>query len=175
MNIDINCYTRKDGRFIQDYKSICKDTDLTNLTLVHLTFTLNPLMNKADILTQYKSMIHEIKTSNIFFYKINRKTSWTVHPGFHRLMLVAELTKTINIHLHGILLIDKKFTSYFFDEVRRMCWNSPILGRQHSFNPVNDDPKDRGRVADYAFKDLEVLNKFPVSEKIYNYKIEKII
>jgi len=38
-------------------------------TVISLTFTLNPRMNNADILSQYRALIKEIKASHIFYYK----------------------------------------------------------------------------------------------------------
>jgi hypothetical protein len=116
------------------------------------------------MLTQFRAMIHEIKSSRIFYYKT--KHEFQMHPGFHKLMLIPELTKTINIHLHGILVIDKPYISYFINELKRLCWNNPVLGRQMSANLVNDTTKDRQNVAVYAFKDLKELMKFPDSKKM---------
>lgn len=146
--------------FMDKYKEICYNEE----TILHLTFTLNPKMNRADMLTQYRSMIKEIKGSRIFYYKT--KNDFQMHPGFHRLMLIPELTKTINIHLHGILVIDKPYISYFINELKRLCWNNEVLGRQASFNLVNDTLKDRTNVANYAFKDIQELMKFPDSKKM---------
>jgi len=149
-----------DLEFITDYTNQCMNEE----TILHLTFTLNPLMNKADMLTQYRSMIREIKNSRVFYYK--SKHEFQIHPGFRKLMLIPELTKTVNIHLHGILIIDKPYISYFINELKRLCWNNTILGRQMSANLVNDTYKDRTTVAAYAFKDIEQLMKFPDSKKM---------
>lgn len=146
--------------FITDYTNQCMKEE----TILHLTFTLNPSMNRADILTQYRQMIHEIKNCRIFYYKT--KHEFQMHPGFHKLMLIPELTKTINIHLHGILIIDKPYISYFINELKRLCYNNKILGRQMSANLVNDTVKDRQTVAAYAFKDIKELMKFPDSKKM---------
>lgn len=162
-------YKLGDKTYQNRYNELITTSSFQDSHIIHLTLTLNPLLNKADILTQWRQMIHAIKTSGIFAYKINKKATWTVHPSFEKLYLIPELTKTINIHLHGILICHKSAVPYFQNEFRRMCWNSPILGRQHSFNVVNDSFKDRTRVAEYAFKDIDELKKFPVSEKIYYY------
>lgn len=147
-------------KFIQQYKELVHKEE----TILHLTFTLNPKMNNADMLTQFRQMIKEIKASRIFYYKT--KHEFQMHPGFHRLMLVPELTKTVNIHLHGILIIDKPYISYFINELKRLCWNNEILGRQMFANIMSDTFKDRSRVADYAFKDLSEIQKFPDSKKM---------
>ena len=101
-----------------------KECNKTNQCLIHLTFTLHPSYNNADILTQYRAMINEIKNSNIFYYK---KPYFTLHPGFYNLMLVPELTKTINIHFHGILTCDPKDAEYFRNSLRKLCWNNKEL------------------------------------------------
>jgi len=133
-------------------------------------------MNKADILTQYRSIIKEIKGSNLFYYKTHHKDiNFTIHPGFAQLMLAPELTKTVNIHLHGILVIDPTYNEYFRNELRRFCWNNKVIGRQFSFNIVNDTLKDRTDVAKYPFKDTDQLLKFPDSNKIYYYNFQEII
>lgn len=167
--LETSVYKLHDKTYQNRYKELILTSSFEEVNIIHLTLTLNPLLNKADILSQYRQMIHAIKTSGIFAYKINRKETWTVHPCFDKLYLIPELTSTINIHLHGILICHKSAVAHFQNEFRRMCWNSPILGRQHSFNVVNDTVKDRARVAEYAFKDIDELSKFPDSNKIYYY------
>lgn len=162
-------YKLKDPTYENRYKELVTTSSFEEMSIIHLTLTLNPLLNKADILTQWRQMIHAIKTSGIWAYKINNKASWTVHPSFDKIYLVPELTSQVNIHLHGLLICHKSSVAYFQNEFRRMCWNNPILGRQHSFNVVNDTFKDRARVAEYAFKDVEELLKFPDSKKIYYF------
>jgi len=170
--MNIEAFHLNNTKFIQLYTQQC--TSAKNL--ISVTFTLNPRLNNADILTQYRSIIKEIKGSNLFYYKTNHKdTAFTIHPGFVSLMLAPELTKTINIHLHGILIIDPVYTEYFRNEIRRFCWNNPVIGRQFAFNPVNDTLKDRTNVAKYPFKDTNELLKFPDCSKIYYYNFSEII
>lgn len=170
--MNIEAFHLNNTKFIRLYTQQCTSAK----HLISITFTLNPRLNNADILTQYRSMIIEIKGSNLFYYKTHHKdTAFTIHPGFVSLMLAPELTKTINIHLHGILVIDPAYNEYFRNELRRFCWNNPTIGRQFSFNPVNDTLKDRTSVAKYPFKDTNELLKFPDSSKIYYYNFSEII
>ncbi len=165
--LEIEAFRLKDTKFITLYRQECHSAK----QVISITFTLNPSMNNADILTQYRAVIKEIKGSNLFYYKTHHRDSgFTIHPGFSTLLIAPELTKTINIHFHGILIIDPKDNEYFRNEIRRFCWNSKILGRQYAFNVVNDTFKDRSHVSDYPFKDTEELLKFPDSNKIYYYK-----
>lgn len=159
------CLSNKDIK--TQYQSNCMNEE----TVLSLTFTLNPRMNNADILTQYRGLMREIKSSRIFYYKT--KSDFQIHPGFIRLFLVPELTKTINIHLHGILVIDPKYTEYFRNELRRLCWNNEVLGRQATFHVVNDTFKDRTRVSEYAFKDITEIQKFPDSKKMGIFSLSR--
>jgi hypothetical protein len=170
--LSIEAYHLNATKFITLYSQICHAAK----QLISITFTLNPRLNNADILTQYRSIIKEIKGSNLFYYKAhNKDTAFSIHPGFSQMMLAPELTKTINIHLHGILIIDPQYNEYFRNELRRFCWNNQVLGRQFAFNVVNDTLKDRTSVAKYPFKDTDQLLKFPDSAKIYYYNIQEII
>lgn len=161
--LEIEAFHLSHTKFKENYIKQCH----VNTCIIHLTFTLNPALNNADILTQYRSMIHEIKSSNIFYYKQNNK--FTIHPGFIRLMLIPELTTTINTHLHGILICDPTYANDLIQRLRKLCWNNPVLGRQNSFKIVNDTLKDRAQVSEYAFKDIEQLRKFEQSNKMYYY------
>lgn len=159
--LEIEAFTLKNTRFKETYIRMCHE----HKTIVHLTFTLNPALNNADFLTQYRSMIKEIKSSNLFYYKTQNR--FTIHPGFIRLMLVPELTSTINTHLHGILIVDPQYATELIQRLKKLCWNNPVLGRQNSFKIVNDTFKDRAQVSEYAFKDIEQLSKFEQSNKMY--------
>lgn len=168
--MDINAWFLNSPKFRTMYTDYCHKCS----NLVHVTFTLNPILNKADILTQYRSAILEFKNCNIFYYKTHAQDKgFTVHPGFKRLLLVPELTKTMNIHFHGILHIDKEYNGHFLNELKRLTWDNKTLGRQMFYNPVSDTFKDRATVAKYAFKDIEELKKFPDWTKINNYKFER--
>lgn len=169
--MDINAWFIHSPKFRTMYTEHChKDHNL-----IHVTFTLNPIMNNADILTQFRAMIKEIKGSSLFYYKTHAgDKQFTIHPGFIRLLLVPELTTRCNIHLHGILSIDKAYNEYFRNELRRFTWNNPVMGRQMYYNPVTDTFKDRSAIAKYAFKDIAEIQKFPDAYKINNYKFEKI-
>lgn len=171
--LEIEAFHLKNTKFKESYMKECHDGH----EIYHLTFTLNPALNNADILTQYRLAIKEIKSSNIFYYKNNKKDTYkfTIHPGFYRLMLVPELTKTINIHFHGILKIAGCEYKELIQNIKSLCWHSKILGRQFTINRVNDTFKDRSNVAEYAFKDIEQLSKFPMSDKMYLYDFQKII
>lgn len=158
--IDEDLRTLNNEAVFKDYKKCCMEEE----TIIHLTLTLNPKYNRADILTQFRALIREIKHSHLFYWK--SKFEFQIHPGFRKLILVPELTKTINIHLHGILIIDKPYINYFVNQMRKLCWNNEVLGRQATFNLVNDSIKDRTRVSEYAWKDLEELKKFPDSKKM---------
>lgn len=151
----------------KQYQLACMNEE----TVLSLTFTLNPKMNNADILSQYRALMREIKSSKIFYYK--SKHEFQIHPGFIRIFLVPELTKTINIHLHGILVIDKNYTQYFINELRRLCWNNESLGRMATFHLVNDTFKDRTRVSEYAFKDITEIQKFPDSKKMGLFSLSR--
>lgn len=161
MNIlDENLHSLTSDKAKEMYQSLVHKEE----TVIHCTFTCNPMLNRADILSQYRGLIREIKSSKIFYYKTRHE--FQIHPGFRHLMLVPELTKTINTHLHGILVIDKPYIDYFINELRRLCWNNEFLGRQATFNLMSDTLKDRTKVAEYAFKDIEQLLKFPDSKKM---------
>jgi len=172
--MNIEAFHLNSKKFVEQYTQQCHTAK--DKTLISITFTLNPRMNNADILTQYRSLIKEIKSSNLFYYKTHHKdVGFTIHPGFIRLMLAPELTKTINVHLHGILVVAPEWVQYFKNEVRRICWDNPILGRQHAFHVVSHTLKDRTAVAKYPFKDTDQLLKFPDSAKIYYYNFQEII
>lgn len=80
----------------------------------------------------------------------------------------------MNIHLHGILIVDDCQIQVIHNEIKRVCNSSEILGRQFAFKPINDTPKDRSRIADYPFKDTDQLLKFPDSNRIYYISIKNI-
>lgn len=169
--LEIDAYHINNTKFIKSYNKTCHESE----QIISITFTLNPKMNNADILTQYRSMIKEIKGSNLFYYKTHHKdTAFSIHPGFIKLMICPELTRTLNSHIHGILIIDPKYNDYFKNEIRRLCWNNEVLGRQFAFNVVNDLLKDREAVAKYPFKDTNELLKFTDSGKMYYYSFEFI-
>jgi len=176
--MDIIAYKLNSDKFIKLYKDVCMTTPigLYNKTLISVTFTLNPKCYNLDILTQYQKIIREIKCSSIYHHRYNsKKETWSINQGFHELYLCPELTQKMVVHLHGVLVIDECQIHIIHNEIKRVCNNSEILGRQFAFKPINDTLKDRSRLADYPFKDTEELLKFPDSNRIYYISIKKII
>jgi hypothetical protein len=137
-----------------------------------LTLTLNPIMYSADILTQYRAALAELKTAGIFFWKHNRITD--VHPDFIEMIIVPELTKEMNIHFHGYFKCDPDKAKLFQNEFKKFTYSSKVFGRQHTFKQI-DDMNDN--FLNYPFKDIKELKKFPDSKKIYIIKFspEEII
>lgn len=171
--MNVNVYKITDDKFDNDYKSTVIDWDTENTSLLSLTFTLNPILNNADILTQYRMMHKEIKNSKIFYYK--DKVGYThIHPSFIKMYLVPELTKTLNIHMHGILLCTKGSESYFINEMRRLCWKNSTLGRQHACKVVDNNIESKNAIACYALKDLKEMNKVIDKDKIYKIEYKLI-
>lgn len=159
----ISIYSLGDSEIKEYYKETINQDDCRSIT-----FTLNPILYSADILTQFRTAIQEIKKSKIFYEKVGGKT--LVHPDFYEMIIVPELTNTINIHFHGYFRCNPEKAQYFYNEFRKFVYNNSVFGRQMMFKQI-DDLNDR--VKEYPFKDIEVLKKFPDSKKIYIYKITK--
>lgn len=133
-----------------------------------ITFTLNPKMYNADILSQYRAAIHEIKASKLFYYK--QKGQITVHPDFEEMILVPELTETLNIHFHGYFKCNPEKAQYFYNEFRKFTYKNEVIGRQMMFKNIDNLTE---ALKDYPFKDISELLKFPDSKKIYIIKFSK--
>lgn len=162
--MEIQVYSLNDNNLKDYYIATLNNDDCYSITL-----TINPLLNNADILTQYRKAIMEIKSSKIFYRK--DKKLFDVHPDFEEMILVPELTpKNLNIHFHGYFKCNPEKAQYFQNEFRKMCYHSQVLGRQHMFKNI-DNMTDELR--NYPFKDLDQLMKFPDSKKIYIYKFSK--
>ena len=134
-----------------------------------LTFSLNPLNYGADILSQFRMAITELKSSNIFYVKDKLGTHF--HTAFYGLWLVPELTSKINIHFHGYLKCDPQYFEYFRNQIRKLTWNNKVFGRQHTCKVI-DNMNDTLR--NYPFKDLSILEKFPDSKKMFMLHIKNI-
>jgi len=171
--LETDAYHLNDSKFKELYtKELTEPRFPASLVQISITFTLHPIMNKADILTQYRAMIKEIRSSNIFFYKAHRKApTFTIHPGFDSIYLCPELTSSINTHIHGILIIKRDSIDYFNNEIRKLLWNSKVLGRQFSYTHI-DDKSYREAMCKYPFKDTDQLLKFPCSDKMYYFRIQ---
>lgn len=143
---------------------------INNEDCYSITFTLHPSLNNADILTQYRKAIKEIKDSKIFYYKDKKTKLFEIHPEFEEMIIVPELTKQLNIHFHGYFKCNPKFAQYFQNEFRKLCFHSTVLGRQHTFKNI-DNMTDELRF--YPFKEISQLTKFPDWSKIYIYKFNK--
>lgn len=157
-------YYKLDDDIIKQYYQT--QIDSTNCRSV--TFTLNPKLYSADILTQYRTAIKDILTSNIFVSKIGKHKN--IHPDFEELILVPELTNTINIHFHGYFKCNPEKITYFYNEFKKYTYNNPVMGRQMMFKEI-DSLTDT--LKSYPFKDIKELLKFPDSKKIYIIRITK--
>lgn len=135
-----------------------------------LTFTLNPVMYKADILTQYREAIKEIKGSKLFYYK--QKGQITVHPDFEEMIIVPELTDQLNIHFHGYVKCNPEKYDYFYNEFKKFTYNNKVMGRQMMFKNIDNLTE---ALKGYPFKDIKEIQKFPDSKKIYIYRFSKIL
>lgn len=135
-----------------------------------ITFTLHPSLNNADILTQYRKAIQEIKDSKLFYYRDKRNKLFEVHPDFEEMIIVPELTTRLNIHFHGYFKCNSAKAELFQNEFKRLCFNSTVLGRQHTFKSI-DFMTDELR--QYPFKDIDQIMKFPDWKKIMIYKFSK--
>jgi hypothetical protein len=133
-----------------------------------VTLTLNPVMYKADILSQYRAAIDELKKSKIFYYK--EKGVVTVHPDFEEFVIIPELTKELNIHFHGYFKCNPEKSQYFYNEFRKFCWKNSVFGRQMTFKQIDDFNET---IKGYPFKDIKELCKFPDSKKINIYKFSQ--
>lgn len=133
-----------------------------------ITLTLNPILYNADILTQYRAAIQELKKCKIFYYK--HKGIVSVHPDFEEFILVPELTETINIHFHGYFKCNPEKAQYFYNEFRKFTYKNEVFGRQMRFKQIDDLNEV---IKQYPFKDIAELSKFPDSKKIYIYKFSK--
>lgn len=171
--MNVTAHKLMDQQFDANYKQSVLDWDTENTSLLSLTFTLNPINNKADILSQYRMLMREIKSSKLFYYK--DKLGINIHPDFVKMYIVPELTQQLVVHLHGIMIVIKGSENYFINEVRRLCWKNPILGRQHACKVVDNDIKSKDAIACYALKDLKEMNKVIDKDKIYKYSFESNI
>lgn len=133
-----------------------------------ITLTLNPVMYNADILTQYRTAIQELKKSKIFFFK--QKGQITVHPDFEEMIVIPELTDTLNIHFHGYFKCNPEKAQYFYNEFRKFTYKNEVFGRQMMFKNID---KMTDELKDYPFKDINELLKFPDAKRIYIYKFSK--
>lgn len=131
-----------------------------------VTFTLNPMLNNADILTQYRQMVSEIKS--IFMYRQgkNREVIW--NPDIYKVYLSPELTDRQNIHFHGIFIIDPTQAHNVRDSIKSITWHSKIMGRQHAFRSIEHDVDSISRLKKYPFKDISKLKSYKASDKIYS-------
>lgn len=135
-----------------------------------LTFSLNPLVYGADILTQFRMAVMEFKSSNIFYVK--DKLGLHFHPALYEVALTPELTSKINIHFHGYIKCDPAYFDYFRNQLRKLTWSSKVLGRQHTCKVI-DQMTDA--LKEYPFKDTQTLLKFPDAKKMYSFRIKKPI
>jgi len=154
-----------------------------------LTFTLNPKMYSADIVTQYRKGLNEFIKSKVLFEKRRGKKkieidAYTVHPDFEEMWLVPELTADYNIHFHGYFRCNPEMAHYFKDSFKSLCYNNDVLGRQWEFHEITTldkelthylpgikDPVDSivyCTIKDYAFKEIDKrTKKCRGSEKLY--------
>lgn len=160
--MDITVY-KLDDEIIKKYYM-----DSINSDSRSLTFILNPKMYNADILTQYRKAIQEIKSSKIFYYK--QKGVETIHPDFEEMIIVPELTDRLNIHFHGYIKCNPDKYQYFYNEFRKFTYNNEIIGRQMMFKNIDNLIE---ALKGYPFKDINQLIKFPDARKIYIYKFAK--
>lgn len=163
--MEIQIFTLNDNNIKDYYVSTLNNDDCYSITL-----TLNPSLNNADILTQYRQMIKEIKESKLFYYRDKKHKLFEVHPDFEEMIIVPELTNKLNIHFHGYFKCNPKMAPIFQNEFKKLCYNSKVLGRQHMFKNI-DQMTDELRF--YPFKDISQLMKFPDWKKIYIYKFSK--
>lgn len=171
--MNVSAHKLMDQQFDTNYKQSVLNWDTENTSILSLTFTLNPVNNNADILSQYRMLIRELKMSKLFYYK--DKSGINIHPDFVKMYIVPELTSRLIVHLHGILIVTKGTENYWINEVRRLTWKNPILGRQHACHVVDNNPKSKDAIACYALKDLKEMNKVIDKDKIYKYSFESNI
>lgn len=163
--MELNLYLYNlENKNIHDYYV----SNIDNESCRSITFTLNPKMYSADILTQYRSAISELKKSKIFFFKEKGQT--IIHPDFEELIIVPELTNTLNIHFHGYFKCNPEKAQYFYNEFRKFTYYNEVFGRQMMFKNI-DQMSDT--LKEYPFKDIKELIKFPDSKKIYIIKFSK--
>lgn len=169
--MNVEPFKLNDQQFDADYKNAVRTWTGEETTLLSLTFTLNPRLNSADILSQYRAILKELRHSNIFYYRDKiKKGEFVVHKDFIKMFIVPELTKTLNIHLHGIFICVKGSENYFINEFRRLCWKNEVLGRQHTVKVVDNNIQSKDAIECYALKDLSEMNKVIDRDKIYKYK-----
>jgi len=114
------------------------------MTDYFFTITLRPVMYKKDIDEQYDISVNQLLTElKILSDKIT---------------LVVELTKQMNVHMHGLIYSDKfTFRRKFINAFRQ----SKIFGFVQ-LNPLYDKDKTR----DYLIKDLSnskiLINRQPI-------------
>lgn len=95
----------------------------------------------------------------------------TVHPDFEEMILVPELTETLNIHFHGYFKCNPEKAQYFYNEFRKFTYNNEVFGRQMMFKNIDNLTE---ALKGYPFKDIDELRKFPDSKKIYIYRFSQI-
>lgn len=160
----LSVYPLGDAQFKADsFNRISQDDCLS------ITFSLNPSIYSADILSQFRLAISEFKTSNVFYVKDKLGTHF--HPAFYELRLTPELTSKINIHFHGFLKCDPAYFAYFQNQIRKLTWKSKVLGRQHTCKVID---KMTDTLKEYPFKDTETLKKFPDSKKMFSFVIKNL-
>lgn len=158
--MSVNVYRLQDPN-VKDY--YMQSIDMNNCLSV--TLTLNPIMYSADILSQYREAIAELKQSKIFYYKT--KNEYKIHPDFEEFIIVPELTKEMNIHFHGYFKCNPEKNAYFQNEFKKFTYKNKVFGRQHTFKLI-DNLTDT--LKEYPFKDISEMLKFPDSSKIYIIK-----
>jgi len=119
-------------------------------------------------------------TLNPKYYNLNATEQYDISEGtvLRRLndisdmhLIVAEYTKSFNIHYHGIIkfrLIKGKSQEYYYKQFHDVFRNIQIFGHKN-IKPVSDN----GGWLDYMRKDLkgfkELVNREPIISDSFNY------
>lgn len=163
-----------------------------------VTFTMNPQMLSADIVTQYRKALHEITSSHIFMTRNHREKIWIPDPDFDFMYIVPELTADFNIHFHGYFRCNPESGHIFVDRFKKLCYNNPVLGRQMKVSyidelekvithqiplprkPLTQDDLEayiwRGTISEYALKEIrQRTSKCNGSNKLYITKFKNNI
>lgn len=158
--MNATAYRLGDARYIEQYRE--EFTGDQNC-IYSLTITLNPRLYNADILTQYREAVREIK--KLFYYRQGKSREIVWNPYIYKVYVSPELTKTNNIHFHGIVVCDPTQAHNIRDTIKGHTWKCDTLGRQHSFKQIDMVTTE---LINYPFKDLETLKKYSSSDKIYS-------
>jgi len=123
---------------LQDEQTHANYFSTMNIGDYSVTFTLNPQMYSADIVTQYRKALHELTSSRVFMTKNPREKTWVPDPDFEFMYIVPELTSDFNIHFHGYFRCNPEKGHIFVDRFKTLCYNNQILGRQCKISYIDE-------------------------------------